>query len=92
MNTYWLTFTDKTQAACQGGSEYDAKIIAEKITGKTVEGGKWRDIAAEPIPYPAEPCVWKFEHPVHGKTPSFCHAPKQCKGRTSCPQNYSCTE
>jgi hypothetical protein len=92
MHNYWLTFTDGTQAHCQGGSEYDAKIIAEHITGKTVAGGKFNDIAAQPLPYPAEPSVWKFEHPKHGKTPSFCHDPKNCCGRTACPKSYSCVE
>jgi hypothetical protein len=92
MQTFWLTFTDNTQASCQGDGEFDAKQIAEKLTGKTVAGGKYKDIAAVVLPYPADPCVWKFEHPLHGKTPSFCFRPTQCKGRTACPQNYSCTE
>jgi hypothetical protein len=94
MNNYWLTFTDGTQVHCQGESAYDARRIAEKVTGKTVAGAKttWDEGDVKPLPYPAEPSVWKLEHPVYGKTPSFCHAPKQCCGRTACPQPYSCTE
>lgn len=94
MNNFWITFTDGTQAHCEGGDAYDAKCIAERITGKTVAGAenKWDTGNVKPLPYPAEPSVWKFDHPVHGKTPSFCHDPKHCCGRTACPQRYSCVE
>ena len=50
MNTYWLTFTDGTSGNCQGQSEYDVKQIAEKLTGKTVAGGKYDHIAAKSLP------------------------------------------
>jgi hypothetical protein len=92
MKTYWLTFTDGTEQSCQGQTEYDAKQIAEKLTGKTVAGGQFKDFSIKSLPYPSEGCVWKFEHPIHGKTPSFCYGGKKCAGRTACPQNYSCTE
>lgn len=92
MKTFWLTFTDSTSASCQGLSDYDAKKIAEKLSGKTVAGGEFKDIAAKPLPYPASGCLWKFDHPLHGKTPDFCYTPKQCAGRTSCPQRHACTE
>lgn len=92
MNTYWLTFTDGTEASCQGQSEYDAKQIAEKLTGKKVAGGEYRDIAAKHHPYPSTNCIWIFDHPVTGKCPKFCFKGKECSGRTSCPQRYACTE
>jgi hypothetical protein len=92
MTAYWLTFTDGSKACCEGQSEYDAKLIAEKITGKTVAGGKYDNIAAVKLPYPASPAIWQFEHPIYGRTPTFCHSPEKCKGRGSCPQSYSCTE
>jgi len=41
---------------------------------------------------PAKPIIWQFEHPVNGKCPPFCHSPKQCQGRTACPQPYACSE
>ena len=92
MTNYWLTFTDGSQGCCQGESEYGAKIIAEKLTGKKVAGGEFKEIAAKILPYPAKPIIWQLDHPVYGKTPDFCHSPKQCAGRGSCPQSYSCTE
>jgi hypothetical protein len=85
MNNFWMTFEDGTAASCQGYDDYDAKKIAEKLSGKKVKECK-------PLPYPADPSIWKFDHPLHGKTPSFCFRPKECKGRTACPQAYSCTE
>lgn len=92
MKTFWLTFTDGTEASCQGESEFDAKQIAEKLTGKKVAGGKYRDIAAKPLPYPSIGCIWVFDHPVDGKCPQFCFGGKKCAGKTACPQSYSCTE
>lgn len=92
MQTFWLTFTDGSRACCQGVNEYDAKTIAEKLTGKTVAGGKYKDIAAKTLPYPAHPCIWQLNHPVRGECPLFCTRPDECAGKTSCPQRYSCTE
>ena len=92
MQGYWLKFTDGSCGYCEGGSEFDAKQIAEKLTGKTVDGGKYRDIEAKRLPYPATPIIWQLDHPVHGTCPAFCHAPQQCQGSTACPQRYSCTE
>ncbi len=92
MTSYWLTFTDGSKACCDGQNEYDAKVIAEKLTGKTVAGGKYKDIEAKPLPHPSSPNIWQFNHPVNGVCPQFCHSPNQCAGRGSCPQNYSCTE
>jgi hypothetical protein len=94
MKAFWIKFTDGSEACCEGGSEYDAQMIAEKLTGKTVadKTSKWEAGNVKPLPYPASPVIWQLDHPVDGKCPHFCYAPKQCKGRTSCPQNYSCTE
>lgn len=92
MQSFWLTFTDGSKACCQGANAYDAKKIAEHMTGKKVAGGEYRDFSAEPLPYPADPCIWKFEHPIDGPTPCFCFNPRQCAGNTSCPQPRSCTE
>ena len=90
MNGYWITFTDGSKGYCEGCSEYDAKIIAEKLTGKTVSGDKWNP-KLPTLPYPASPVIWQLDHPVNGKCPPFCIKPDQCKGRTACPQNYACT-
>lgn len=92
MRGFWITFTDGSQGYCQGTSESDAARIAEKLTGKTVGGGPYRDFTMKPLPYPAEPVIWQLDHPVNGKCPAFCSRPKECAGHTSCPQRYSCTE
>lgn len=91
MQAYWLTFTDGSKGCCEGESEYDAKRIAEHLTGKTVAGGKYQDIVAEKLPYPAKPVIWQLDHPIHGKCPEFCYKPEECKGRGACPRNPSCT-
>jgi hypothetical protein len=92
MNGYWLTFTDGSHGYCQGSNAYDAKKIAEKLTGKKVAGGEYKDISAAALPYPASPVIWQLDHPVSGKCPEFCYSPEKCCGKTSCPQKYSCTE
>ncbi|QYA12128.1 hypothetical protein [Rhizobium sp. AB2/73] len=92
MNGYWITFTDGSQGYCEGANEYDAKEIAEKLTGKTVGGGPWKDFTMKRLPYPASPIIWQLDHPVNGKCPAFCHSPKKCAGSTACQQRFSCTE
>lgn len=93
MQGYWIKFTDGSGGYCEGEGAYDCVQIAEKVTGKTVVVGdnKYQP-KLDTLPYPAKPVIWQFDHPVNGKCPPFCHSPTQCKGGTSCPQNYSCTE
>lgn len=45
MQSFWLTFTDDSQACCEGQNPYDAKRIAEKLTGKKVAGGEYKEQA-----------------------------------------------
>lgn len=85
MSSFWINF-DGHKAGCVEADDWqNAKIIAEKETGFSVT-------TVEPLPYPAEPRINKVEHPKWGVCPSFCFKPEQCKGNTSCPQRYSCTE
>jgi hypothetical protein len=92
MQPFWLTFTDGSQACCEGSGPYDAKQIAEHITGKTVAGGKYDNIDAKPLPYPAVPLIWQHDHPVVGKCPAFCYTPKECAGNGSCRKARSCCD
>jgi len=92
MKGFWLTFTDGSKGYCEGSGDFDAKQIAEKLTGKTVAGGKYRDIAAKTLPYPANPIIWQLDHPVSGKCPAFCYRPNECAGETTCRQARACTE
>ena len=92
MQAYWLKFTDGSEACCEGQSAYDAKMIAEKLTGKKVAGPEWRDFAAQPLPYAATPIIWQLDHPVSGEAWTLCHSPKTCAGKTACPQNRACSE
>lgn len=98
MKSYWITFEDGTEACCEGQSPYDARLIAEKLRNKKVKDSdkfKYKsenNPSIQGLPYPASPSIWKFKHPIYGETPSFCHDPKNCKGKSSCPKSYSCTE
>ena len=86
MRAYWVEFKDGTAGCCEGQSAYDAGIIAAHLTNKEV------DHDPEVLPYPASPLIWQFDHPKHGKCPAFCSSPSQCKGRSSCPKSYACSE
>lgn len=93
MQGFWITFTDGTKGYCEGSTPYHAVQIASKLTGKIVIIGSNKYKPEIPtLPYPANPVIWQFDCPVNGKCPTFCHSPNECKGRTSCPQNPSCTE
>lgn len=93
MQGFWIIFTDGSKGYCEGSNAFDAKGIAEHLTGKTVkcDGDKYNP-KLDTLPYPASPVIWQLDHPVDGKCPTFCHSPNQCRGRSSCPQEYSCTE
>lgn len=98
MQTYWLKFTDGTTGHCEGQSAYDAVRIAEFITKKTVAveaRDKYRPEHSEAVkilPYPSRPMIWQFEHPIYGKTPTFCHGGAKCHNKKACPQSYSCCD
>lgn len=85
MQPFWITFSDGSAACCEGQSMLDAKLIAERLTGKT-------SVKAEVLPYPAHPVIWQFNHPVYGVTPTFCFSPSRCVGRTACQRSISCVE
>jgi hypothetical protein len=86
MNGFWVTFEDGTAGYCETpkGSPDEAWRIAEKLTGKGVQK------VAE-LPYPADPVIWQFDHPLHGKIPTFCYSPRDCQGKSACPKRYACT-
>ena len=88
MKGFWMKFTDGSEAYCEGYSEADAVRIAEKLAEKVVD----KNVEVLSLPYPANPIIWQFEHPLSGKCPAFCHSPRECKGRSSCPKSYACTE
>lgn len=93
MRAYWITFTDGTSVCCEGQSEYDAGKIAEHVTGKTVKDLKYQDNEfVRGLPYPCNPRVWAFEHPIHGHHPTFCMHGDKCAGRGSCPRERACDD
>lgn len=97
MQTYWLKFVDGSSGYCQGTSGYDAVLIAEHLTGKTVaveQEHKYKPEGSESVkkvPYPTSNMIWQFDHPKYGKTPGFCYGGAACHGRGACPKNPSCT-
>lgn len=97
MKTYWMKFTDGTESHCQGDSPFDAVSIAEHLHKQVMDNDKFKyrpedNPNVQQIPYPANPMIWEYEHPIHGVTPHFCYRGKQCRGLSSCPGNPSCTE
>ncbi len=91
MNGYWMIFEDGSRGYCEGQTAYDAKHIAEHLTKKKVKGS-YTEMQAWVLPYPAEPVIWQFDHPIAGKRPTYCHTPENCKGNTGCPRRVACTE
>ncbi len=43
-------------------------------------------LSIDSLPYPASPQLTK------GSCPPFCFQPQRCKGRSSCPRDYACSE
>jgi hypothetical protein len=80
LSPYWVTFSGSVKAGCiEAFSEAAAKEQADKLgTVATLKR----------IPYPANPRLSES----HSDCPPFCHSPRQCQGRTACPQSYACSE
>ncbi len=85
MSAYWVKFADGTAGCIETTAGQNPAVVAANATGRIVA-------SVATLPHPAEPRLNKIEHPKHGASPSFCYRPEQCKGRTACPQPYSCTE
>jgi hypothetical protein len=85
MRAFWLTFQGKPAGCVEAPSEAEARAIGEADRGTPA-------LTCDGIPYPANPRINKHIDPKWGVCPAFCYSPERCKGRTCCPQNYSCTE
>ena len=96
MTAYWITFKDGSKGCCEGLDSGHAILIAEKVTGKTVElpdgSIKSTDKAAKVLPYPANPLIWQYADPVSQKTPPFCRQPDECAGHGFCHASLSCVD
>lgn len=85
VSPYWLIFENGGRGCVEALTEADAREIGARLVGSPATG-------CERLPYPADPRLTHHEHSAGVVCPSFCYAPHQCKGRTSCPQRISCTE
>lgn len=83
----WVTFEDgKKGGYVEAASADEAMKIAKEKTGRDPK-------RAEPLPYPATPIIHQGPGDTkYGPCPPFCYTPEQCKGQTSCPKNYACSE
>jgi hypothetical protein len=85
-NPYWVTYPSARLAneCIEADSAEDAEVIARDARGVT-------PVSVRILPYPAEPRL-EGHGVVPSACPSFCHSPQKCQGKSSCPQNYSCSE
>lgn len=74
---FWITFKNHLPGTVKADNAEAASEEAAKITGKEV-------VDAQQLPYPSTPYLHPIEHPA------FCHSPRACAGRSSCPQRYAC--
>lgn len=86
VSAYWVS-GEKGQAAGCIEAYSDPGARSEYLLLYGAEPEK-----CELLPYPAQPRLKTIERPGYGTFPSFCYEPHRCKGRSSCPQRYSCTE
>lgn len=86
MNTpFWCKFPVGPSGCIEAPSAEEARVLAKAITGQD-------PVACDRLPYPANPRLNGKDGWGKGESPSFCYNPEKCKGHSSCPQHYSCTE
>ena len=79
MSFFWVEFSDRPAGTVEAGSAQEAKEI----------GGEFGVVKRfDTLPYPARPVL----HQVVSTCPPFCYTPNECKGRTCCWKDYSCSE
>lgn len=84
LSPYWATF-ERTAGCIEAISEADAKEQAVAISSLKNLGPL---ATLNRLPYPAMPRLSEKRSTCH----DFCHSPRQCQGRTACPQSYACSE
>jgi hypothetical protein len=83
-NTYWVQFADGRRGCMTVDPDEDPVAVAKTLGAPT---------HIDSLPYPAQPILRQRPNPgKYGHCPDFCYSPEQCKGRTSCPKNYACSE
>lgn len=80
MPPYWITFDNHKAACIEAPNEGTARTKAADITGAVVK-------SCDILPYPADPRIGDASD-----CPSFCYSPESCKGQSSCPKRYACSE
>jgi hypothetical protein len=90
MGAYWVRFENGQEMCVEGPDEAAVRVRAETFADPV------RVQSVKRLPYPARPRLEPFESwEWQGRnvvTPEFCHSPRRCAGRTSCPQSYACSE
>jgi hypothetical protein len=76
---FWVSFDARKSASISANSAEHAKALAAEITGDKVK-------EVFTLPYPAA------QRLNQTSCPDFCFSPETCKGRTSCPKSYACSE
>lgn len=76
---WWVEFSNKRMpGTLRASSESEARE-------KGMQHGEVESVSI--LPYPASPYLTNDVG-----CPPFCYSPLQCKGRTSCPKAYACSE
>lgn len=90
MRTFWITLTRPiAQLSISAESEEQARLMIADLTSQ----GKPLVRSIESLPYPATPrLIDSAELAKPPVCPPFCSTPGECKGHTSCPHAYACSE
>lgn len=80
MSGYWITFQNGDAGYCEGDNAVEAAKTAAALRQQIVS-------TCKSLPYPAKPIIAQTSN-----CPPFCYKPRECQGRTACPQRYACSE
>lgn len=77
---YWVEFAQRSAVCVEANDPLEATDTAKAATGAL-------PTTVRVLPYPAEPRIGE-----RTDCPAFCYRPRDCAGRTACPQGYACSE
>lgn len=89
----WVKFEDGSRACVERPADMSHDDWREKQMDFASDLAGKQAVEAWSLPYPANPRLNKVAYNEKaGPCPPFCYSPDQCKGRSSCPKSYACSE
>jgi hypothetical protein len=88
----WIKFEDGTGGCVIQPPGFDGLLGAEEAMQIATEITGKKAISCEALPYAAGPVLNRKDDWPPGWAMTLCFSPEECRGHSSCPKRYACSE